>query len=177
MLERRAVLAVRPLFVAIPVAAALLVAGCSASAPRSTAPFGSDDRSSAPLAYAGRTIVFHDPLHGTQVEHYAAGGEAFLWYPGNRRTVPGRWEVRTAKQRICFRYGTQTFNPVTRRRGGAWNCTPLRLHRRLARASCAGDPFGLASGRLPFVLARGEADLARVLGTCGAPPPGGAPAA
>ncbi len=40
------------------------------------------------------------------------------------RTNLGRWRIeeRGETANICFNYGPNSFNPVTGRRGGTWNC-------------------------------------------------------
>lgn len=143
---------------------AAVLGGCTATAPATrTAGFAYKGFDTAPLAYAGRTIVFHDPFHGTQVEYYAANGDTFLWYPGNRRSLKGRWERRPATEEVCFRYGPRTYNPVTGSAGSRWSCIAQASHRASARGSCAGDPFKLASGRLPFALAKPKRERARTV--------------
>jgi hypothetical protein len=92
--------------------------------------------------------------HGTQIEYLGANGVTYLWYPGNTRALAGQWRVQdgTNYPSICFRYGENTFNPVTRQSGGGWECGsgPAYLFEKLSVVS--GDVFNLASGRLPFVL-------------------------
>jgi len=81
-------------------------------------------------SYSGNTFVYYGRAHGVQVEYYSANGRNYLWYPGNRRAVPGRWKLSN-KKTICFQYGGNTYNPVTRKRGGRWECKPVRANQLL----------------------------------------------
>jgi len=114
--------------------------------------------------YSGRTIIYYDQSHGTQVEYYSPKGRAYLWYPGNRRAVPGLWQVQG--ENICFQYGPNTYNPVTRTRGGKWECKPMAPHKKWMTGSCRGDVFKLATGRIPYRLIRGRAALNAVSARC-----------
>ncbi|MEP1613403.1 MAG: hypothetical protein ABJL72_15950 [Roseobacter sp.] len=102
------------------------------------------------------TVISRDPnprvpQHGTQVEYHASDGAAYLWYPGNHRIVVGEWKIEAeqgSKPKKCYRYGTNTYNPVTKRRGGKWNCSnPIGGHDDFLR----GNVFGLKPGPVPFV--------------------------
>lgn len=106
---------------------------------------------------SGNTVWNHsDPDeggHGTQVEYHSPDGKVFLWYPGNQHPVQGRWKVedrQSGKPLLCYQYGVKTYNPVLRQRGGAWRCE--RQNWVYLGTAFAGDPFHLASGRLPFVI-------------------------
>ncbi|WP_102958436.1 hypothetical protein [Mangrovicella endophytica] len=108
--------------------------------------------------------------HGTQVEFLAANGRTYLWYPGNTRAVAGTWEV-VAKPipsrpdlgnrsvEICVRYGPNTYNPVTGSRDGSPECTPIKFYTMVVDEYAPGDPFHLASGKVPFVLDRHSTTL------------------
>jgi hypothetical protein len=124
---------------------------------------------------ANRTIMTYSVGHGTQVEYSTANGRTFLWYPGNTRTVSGEWKVEerdvqlpgsdgvTARKvtLICYRYGANTYNPVTNQRGGAWECRPAERDFRLIVESVQGDVFGLAARRTPpFALTRDRMTIA-----------------
>lgn len=126
---------------------------------------------------ADRTIMTYSSGHGTQVEYSAANGRTFLWYPGNTRTVLGEWKVEERDIRlpggegvtarkvtlICYRYGANTYNPVTNQRGGAWECRPAAPDLRLIVESVQGDVFGLAARRTPpFALARDRTTIAEL---------------
>ncbi len=121
--------------------------------------------------YNGRTGVYFGPGHGLQVEYYSPAGGAYLWYPGNRRVVAGEWRYRKGAT-ICFRYGASTYNPLTRKRGGKWECSPASRQSRFMKYACKGDPFGLGrkGGRIPYVLPRGRFGLAALRAKCGGQP-------
>ncbi len=114
---------------------------------------------------SGNTHWIYDVFHGTQVEYNAPDGRTFLWYPGNTRILPGRWEVRKGfiVPELCFLYGTNTYNPVTGLRGGKWECDTVKRLGYIMR----GDPFGLSRG-LPVRIPDGRlylpADLMRMAG-------------
>ena len=108
---------------------------------------------------SGNTIWVHsDPDdfgggHGTQVEFHAANGKTYLWYPGNSRPVIGQWKVETdasGTPALCYLYSRNSFNPVTRARGGNWECS--RQNWIYLGDSYKGDVFDLSSGRLPFTI-------------------------
>lgn len=137
------------------------------------------ERSSVEMAstLTNATVVTHDPnslikQHGTQVEFHASNGKSFLWYPGNRRIVFGEWKVREVAPRnsrdriivngewvhdpskplnveVCYRYGYNTYNPVTRQMGGEWQCSRPYYGE---SEFLVGDPFELGSGEVPFVI-------------------------
>jgi hypothetical protein len=109
---------------------------------------------------AGYTAMTYDPGHGTQVEYLAPDGGAYLWYPLNSGIVVGAW--KTEGNDVCFRYGRNTYNPVTRKAGGNWDCTPLALHSKHVVERARGDVFGLASGKLPFQLQRERTTIAKL---------------
>ena len=102
--------------------------------------------------------------HGTQIEYLSADGTTDLWYPTNGRTVPGYWKVidfAPGLPGICFLYGSNTYNPVTREGGGAWECdSPLKEYLSRVTQLIDGDPFRLATGKVPFVLPRGAMTVA-----------------
>jgi hypothetical protein len=109
--------------------------------------------------YGGATYKSYSRAHGTQIEYLASNGRAYLWYPGNTRVVPGRWKTDqdpAGNVLMCFRYGANTYNPVTRRGGGDWECQSGIAHTLMAGEVRDGDPLGLASGQIPFVLPRGD---------------------
>jgi hypothetical protein len=106
------------------------------------------------------TLVSWDNSHGTQVEYLGPDGQIYLWYPGNRVVVPGKWKVATASQgtSVCFVYGPNTYNPVTKSMGGQWRCIPSGIYIFLTTAVVSGDVFRLSSGEIPFVIS-GRANL------------------
>jgi hypothetical protein len=112
--------------------------------------------------YSGATVVTTDPnslapesqRHGVQIEYHAPNGQSFLWYPGNTRPVIGRWEVRSAANGepiLCYSYGQNSYNPVTKQIGGG-ECKTGYEAMLFQSFAFVGDPFDLASGRLPFVI-------------------------
>jgi hypothetical protein len=154
--------------------AALSVMAAPALAQLGTAPIRPAEPAKVSLKQAGaqfsnKTNVGWDPRHGTQVEYTSADGKAYLWYPTNAVVLAGEWslderelrlkfegetDIRTIKQpRVCFRYGANTYNPVTGHRGDGWQCTPFVAWQRGTRETRPGDPFGLARRKdAPFVL-------------------------
>ncbi|HQZ13360.1 MAG TPA: hypothetical protein PK286_10805 [Devosia sp.] len=116
------------------------------------------------------TIMTYDPGHGTQIEYFDAKGNNFLWYPGNRAVVAGRWKVEG--KNICFNYGGNTYNPVTKQRGGNWECMPLALSDNGVVERAKGDIFKLSSGRVPFALKPERTTFAALKGGK-SPAPGG----
>lgn len=106
---------------------------------------------------ADGTVVSRDPNsfieeHGTKVEYHAADGRSFLWYPGNRSVVVGQWDVRADQNGrilLCYKYGNNTYNPVTQRRGGQWNCSRSDLQ---VSELLIGNPFGLKAGPVPKII-------------------------
>jgi len=105
--------------------------------------------------YVCKTRVSFSPGHGTQVSYMNSEGAIFLWYPGNTVVLPGRWrieEVTVAKQphaALCFQYGANTYNPVTKERGSKWNCLPADLWARTTVDRADGDVFGLRWRKAP----------------------------
>jgi len=122
--------------------------------------------SSEPIAFGGNTIVFYDGKHGIQVEYYSASGRSHLWYPGNDRSIPGRWRLRSDRNEVCFKLPSNVYNPVTNKQLGSWDCKSLDRLKRNVRSSCSGDPFRLAGGKIPFVLEKGRGQLGELKKTC-----------
>ncbi|WP_425037617.1 hypothetical protein [Primorskyibacter sp. S187A] len=106
---------------------------------------------------AGRTAKFDGPGHGTQIEYFAPGGRAFLWYPGNATAVPSLWKTQAGRRsaEICFKYPSRSYNPVTDEFGGRWECRPSAVFGARMTALIEGDEFNLSSGQLPKRLPRG----------------------
>lgn len=99
--------------------------------------------------YAGVTVVAISGGHGVQIEYHSPNGRANLSYPTNQRMLPGRWSVN-GRSGVCYNYGSNTYNPVTRNRSGT-ECTPIKFLLRYGHIFCRGDVFGL-NGRVdnPF---------------------------
>lgn len=134
--------------------------GC-ASAPQSNGPVVVDEVSARTISFpnypqAGRTYLSFSSAHGFQVNYLAAGGDAYLWYPGNRNVVPENYkrDVIAGQQALCWRHPRQSYNPVTKQTGGKYACMPLDLSRKTIVAELVGDPYKLASGNLPHPLKR-----------------------
>ncbi len=116
---------------------------------------------------AGNTYLAYTKSHGPQVYYLSPDGKVHLWYPGNRRAVQGRWIVEPLDRNaaigvICFTYQNAR-NPVSGYSGGR-SCETAPRFFAGNREAAAGDPFGLATGRIPFVLGKKPtslADLAR----------------
>lgn len=104
--------------------------------------------------YRDKTVRFFDKSHGNQIEYMGPDGRAYLWYPGNTRTVDGYWQVKGGKL-ICHQYEAGLLNPVTGDLSGPWNCTPIARHLDHSVERCDGDMFRLQTG-VPRVLARFE---------------------
>jgi hypothetical protein len=104
--------------------------------------------------YSDATVVSRSPSlifgqHGTQVEYHAPNGKTYLWYPGNSKIVVGDWEIRPSQHKspeLCYRYGTDTYNPVTRTDGGNWRCGDIRYS---DMDILRGNPFRLRPGDVP----------------------------
>jgi hypothetical protein len=107
--------------------------------------------------YANRTMLTQS-FHGTQIEYLDESGISHLWYPGNFRGVPARWEARldNVGHDICWKYPSSSYNPLTGLSGGSWECTPDRSYYPRLVQIIEGDPFGLHSGRVPFRLGGGK---------------------
>jgi hypothetical protein len=97
------------------------------------------------------TIMTYDRGYGTQVEYYDGSGRTYLWYPGNRRSLPGEVMLQP-NDVICFKYGPDTRDALTGAPGDEWSCAVIEQHDRSIVDRVKGDVFGLSSGRVPFVL-------------------------
>lgn len=105
--------------------------------------------------YSNATSLDYTTKHGTQVEYTSIDGRAFLWYPGNSRLVIGRWRTETDKHgsgRICFKYPSSSYNPVTQTYGGSWSCVRAADYIWGEEEYARGDPLNLSSGNMPFVM-------------------------
>lgn len=121
-------------------AAILMLSACveTAVAPRSptegngphTNAFSSDALSSDPATLRAfltdTTVVGYDQAFGTQIEYHAPDGTSWLLFPGNQTVLRGQWEIRPrlihGKNAVCYRYARNTYNPLTRKGGGEWQC-------------------------------------------------------
>lgn len=98
-----------------------------------------------------RTSILLENGHGVTVEYTTSDGAAYLWYPGNARSVRGGWKISNNQSppSICFDY-PGAYNPVTR--SAAQNCqNPLvMLSGAEVISSRSGDVFGLKHS-IPYV--------------------------
>lgn len=103
-----------------------------------------------------QTLLFGEEGHGNQIEYLSADGNAYLWYPGNNVAVPGRWFLEESDDylMICFQYGANTYNPVTKKQGAQINRIPITRWLADVKERTDGDLFALASGKVPFKLLR-----------------------
>ncbi len=105
-----------------------------------------------PFPMSGLTYASFDPDHGYQVEYLSPDGRAYLWYTGSRKSVIG--ECKTHLYEVCYRYGSNTFNPQTLQRGGSWNCEYAVILGYRVTACQQSYIINLKSGRLPYVRER-----------------------
>lgn len=109
------------------------------------------------------TVMSFDAGHGTQVGYRGPDGRYFLWYPGNQIVLPALWKSESGQ--ICFVYGPQTYNPVTKEEGGDWKCISLEILNRYVLETAEGDIFGLSQRiTVPFVLPKQRTTLAKLAG-------------
>lgn len=104
-------------------------------------------------AIGNLTVVSYSP-HGPQVSYREAGGQITLWYPGNTLLLKGEWKALVSGS-ICYKYGANTYNPLTQSSGGLWECELLHNQVGNFRQERKGDIFGLAKRtKPPFVTRR-----------------------
>lgn len=125
------------------------------------------------------TRYSHDPQHGNQVSFSTADGHTYLWYPGNPVVLKGEWRacedrfgmtVKGAETtmipfgKLCFKYGSNTFNPATGSKGDEWECAPASKLETTLVEQRQGDVFGLAKRTsVPFVLPRDRTTMNQLL--------------
>ncbi|WP_186421209.1 hypothetical protein [Bosea sp. CS1GBMeth4] len=137
--------------------------------------------------FGDRTVLTHSPRHGTQIEYIAANGDSFLWYPGNEAILRGSfavlWENASAEiddpqdgryrgqvklSYVCFRYGANSADPASARRGG-FTCGSYARQRETVKETRKGDVFGLATrSSAPFPLGREAQTIAALQKRVGA---------
>ncbi len=102
------------------------------------------------------TYLSFSHAHGYQVNYLGADGRAWLWYPGNRRGVAEDFQLSYAwgEKVICWRHPSNSYNPVTKKKGGDYACESLNLAQRATVAALKGDVFELKSGAVPYRLDR-----------------------
>ena len=101
------------------------------------------------------TYLSYDFAHGYQVTYYESPNRSWLWYPGNRIALPAAWKLDGEK--VCWRYGGNTYNPATKEDGGNFSCTSKTRSLFTKVGVLSGDVFGLASGEIPYVRAKCDA--------------------
>lgn len=116
----------------------------------------------AQAGLANTTQMSYSPGHGTQVEYMAADGSTWLWYPGNKSILPGQWKVSGGQ--LCFRYGGNSFNPVTGHRGGGWECGSLQTYQSTRVDMLNGDALRLKGrGKVPFQLSKSRTSFENIV--------------
>ena len=107
----------------------------------------------------GNTYLSFDSDHGFQVNYLGPKGRAWLWYPGNSSGVPEDYKVKTkgGDKMMCFRHPSNSYNPATRQYGGEFVCMSLNYLKIFKVSVLPGDPFNLASGKIPYRLNRCKA--------------------
>jgi hypothetical protein len=154
--------------------AALIIAPVSAC--YTTKYLGDPPLDEAKAYFSGFTTRTYSFSHGTQISYNAPDGRTYLWYPGNSVVLPGLWYVLEEKpiraagieydqpvvlprNSICFAYGPNTYNPVTRL-GGGLECMRTTLFQERIGERQAGDVFGLATRQLvPFILSKSPTSI------------------
>lgn len=135
----------------------------------------------ARAALSDKTHLSLSSAHGPQIEYSSADGRVYLWYPGNKVILPGTWEVKSAKYTKrttrgdkvtefvgslamnCYRYGRNTYNPVTRSLGSRPECEVAGKANAANVEVADGDIFGLSQrSEAPFVLTRDIESFAQV---------------
>lgn len=104
----------------------------------------------ARFQYCDHTVLYYEPSHGNQIVYHDRNGTVYLWYPGNSIILAGNWRVEG--QYLYFRYGANTYNPVTHEHGGHWERIPLTGGSIPVIDAVPGDPLELSTGfpyRLP----------------------------
>ena len=118
---------------------------------------------------ANSTMRSHTGLIGPQFEFLAANGTANLWYPGNSQTVPSQWKTTSGQGivQMCFKYPAASFDPSTGTHGGSWDCEDARDYLISHEEILSGDLFGLASGRVPYVLTKKDITAGKAVKSAG----------
>ncbi|MEM9319106.1 MAG: hypothetical protein AAGA70_08875 [Pseudomonadota bacterium] len=101
----------------------------------------------------GRTVHYHTPLIGNQIEYTDPDGQAFLWHPFGGGVVVGDWRLEYPEGedvQVCYSYPDNALGPGISgdhcfTYGGLIEDIPLEGIR-------DGDPYDLSSGAAPFAL-------------------------
>lgn len=137
-----------------------------------------DDPAIARRYLSNTTVNTWDAYHHHQYEYLAADGTTELLYPGNMAPLPGQWEIEGAGEfhaNICFRYGADSWNPVTRQGGDGWECSNLLeyLYDTVVEIY-DGDVFGarkIKAFARPFPDWSGYMPIAKAVAETGQPAP------
>jgi hypothetical protein len=107
---------------------------------------------------SNRTHLILQEGHGVYLEYTDAAGRLFMWYPGNKDVVTGTWGVVStySPPRACFKY-RNAVHGVT----GEYEpneCVPPQqvIGRPYDLGVRGGDPFNLASGKVPYVKSKSD---------------------
>lgn len=143
---------------------ALVLFGCGGGQSESSAIREVVVRENSYASYpeAGRTYLSFSKAHGFQVNFIGAGGQAWLWYPGNRAGLRELWKRDRIRgtDALCWKHPSGTYNPVTQTEGGKFVCERRATAQRAVVADLPGDPFNLRSGKVPYRLEKCSAPLA-----------------
>ncbi|MFT6772497.1 MAG: hypothetical protein ACJA1L_000201 [Paracoccaceae bacterium] len=143
-------------------AVALAIAGCAPGArlggdvKSAIAEVNARENRFASYPQPDMTYLSFSKGHGFQVNFIAPEGKSWLWYPGNRAGLPEDYKLGTVsgQKAICWRHPSGSYNPATRTGGGAFQCSNLAFEQRTIVAAPPGDPYALATGKLPYRLDR-----------------------
>lgn len=104
------------------------------------------------------------PGPGSQVTYLAADGRAYLWHPGEKKVLPGRWLLRTGRDtyEVCVGYAPGSNGRAAVRAAGDLDCTLLGELALSVTETGKGDLFDLASGQAPFILGRDRTTLEKL---------------
>ncbi|WP_448146631.1 hypothetical protein [Labrys miyagiensis] len=156
-------------FIVLALGLAALLAGCAPHAGMN-ADTATPPSPQTRQRFQGGTTNMTFSAHGTQVEFVSKDGRTALWYPGNGVILHGRWKLAGGDaltgfgDRICFQYGSNTYNPLTMQSGGGWECESIATYEGHVVERTAGDPFGLDKrGPVPFVLPPQRTTFAELL--------------
>lgn len=153
--------------------AGVALAGCDAPGSAPETDSASTMAVNTPLTdlVSDKTVLTFGP-HGTQVEYHAPNGQAFLWYPGNTAVVSADWKIQldNRPENICWKYQTRSYNPLTGQPGGTWGCNNAPSYKNDIAQILDGDPFDLASGRVPYRMGKGAYDAEDLARKANLPP-------
>lgn len=104
------------------------------------------------------------PGPGSQVTYLAADGRAYLWHPGEKKILPGRWVLRAERDshEVCVGYAPDSTGRAAVRAAGDLNCILLGDLALSVTETGKGDLFDLASGQAPYILGRDRTTLEKL---------------